>query len=345
MVQTTKKTSSSETPSETFEKHESPTRAPSTRDDESLKEKRATRDDVVRRGRIIQPLRRAILGVSLLSIFVLPLAQLARAAGHGAGSAQVASRGPGLDLATSIPGLAALGDVISGSVWSVTIFGFDIADPLAAALVVAAGQSAVLLVAAAIPIAATLILGRVFCGWICPARLPVELAAWTRRKTKHKVLKAPWLRWLKYGVLAGGLLLAILTGWNLVALIYPPAILVREAHYLLAYSSMGWGAVVIGVAFVADLVVDRGVWCRGLCPGGALYSLLGQPAIVRMTVDDARCTRCRRCEKVCPLGLDPTQAPRGECDRCGLCQRECRDDALRYRLSSPFERSREQREE
>ena len=154
------------------------------------------------------------------------------------------------------------------------------------------------------------------------------------------MVKAPWLRWAKYGVLACGLLLAALMGWNLVALIYPPAIFVREAHFLLAYGAMGWGAVVVGGALVADLVVDRGAWCRGLCPGGALYSLLAQPALVRIRLDDERCTRCGRCEKVCPLGLDPTTEPGGECDRCGMCQRECRDDALRYRVGLPFRRLR-----
>ena len=156
-------------------------------------------------------------------------------------------------------------------------------------------------------------------------------------------ISVPKLRWIKYGVLVAGLILAALTGWNLVALIYPPAIFVREAHYVLTYSALGWGALVVGVAFVADVVVDGGAWCRGLCPGGALYSLLGQPAVMRIRVDEAHCTKCRRCEKVCPMGLDPTSEPGGECDRCGLCQRECRDDALRYRFGPPFVKSRERR--
>jgi ferredoxin-type protein NapH len=144
-------------------------------------------------------------------------------------------------------------------------------------------------------------------------------------------------------VLAAGLALVAATGWNLLALIYPPAVLTREAHYALAYGALGWGAVVVAGAFVADLAVDRGAWCRGLCPGGALYSLLGHTAVVRVSVDEARCTRCERCGKICPLGLDPVARPGGECDRCGLCQRECREDALRYRIALPFARDRERR--
>jgi ferredoxin-type protein NapH len=279
-----------------------------------------------------------VLALCLATVLVLPLASLARAVERGAGAPQVGAPGPGPRIAAAAPWLAPVGSVLSGSVWSITIAGFEVADPLAAALVVAAGRSAVLLAAAAVPVLATLLGGRLFCGWVCPARLPVELAAWIRRKGRRPVVRAPWLRWVKYGVLAGGLGLAALTGWNLVALIYPPAILVREAHYCLVYGAAGWGAVVVAAAFVADLVVERGAWCRGLCPGGALYSLLGQPAVLKLRVREDRCTRCERCLKVCPLGLDPTAAPGGECDRCGLCQRACREDALQYRVAPPFAR-------
>jgi NapH/MauN family ferredoxin-type protein len=299
-----------------------------------------------RRGRALQVVRRAVLAVSLLGIFALPLAQLALAIEAGDGAALAAVVGPGLRLASVIPGLPALGGVLSGSVWSITVAGYEISDPLASAIVLVGGRTGVLLAAAAVPAVLTVLLGRVFCGWVCPARLPVELAAWLRRRARRRFkvgLRAPWLRWVKYGVLVAGLGLVALTGWNLLALIYPPAVLTREAQFVLAYGAMGWGAVVLGGAFVADLAVDGGAWCRGLCPGGALYSLLAQGAIVRLSVDEARCTKCERCGKVCPLGLDPVARPGGECDRCGLCQRECRDDALRYRIAAPFARDRERR--
>lgn len=301
-----------------------------------------------RRGRALQAVRRVVLAVSLLGIFVLPLAQLARAVEAGDGAALVAAAGPGLALAASIPGLSALGGVLSGSVWSITVAGVELSDPLASAIVLAGGRTGVLLAAAIGPVVLTVLLGRVFCGWVCPARLPVELAAWLRRRLRRRVklgLRAPWLRWAKYGVLAAGLGLVALTGWNLLALIYPPAVLTREAQYALAYGAMGWGAVVMAGAFVADLAVDGGAWCRGLCPGGALYSLLAQGAVVRVSLDDARCTRCERCGTVCPQGLDPmVERLGGECDRCGMCQRECRDDALRFRIAAPFARDRERRE-
>lgn len=301
-----------------------------------------------RRGLALQVVRRAVLAISLLGIFVLPLAQLARAIEASDGAALAAAVGPGLRIAAAIPGLSALGGVLSGSVWSITVAGFELSDPLASAIVLAGGRTGVLLAAAAVPAALTVLLGRVFCGWVCPARLPVELAAWLRRRTRRRFkggLRAPWLRWVKYGVLAAGLGLAALTGWNLLALIYPPAVLTREAQFALAYGAMGWGAVVMAGAFLADLAVDGGAWCRGLCPGGALYSLLARAAVVRVSVDEARCTGCARCGKVCPLGLDPMEGrPGGECDRCGMCQRECRDDAIRYRIARPFARDHERPE-
>ncbi len=293
-----------------------------------------------RRGRAIQIVRRSVLALTLLSIFVLPLAALARVEADWGGAFAVGASGPGAGLARTLPQLAPLADVLSGSIWSMTIGGFAIADPLAALLATTAGRTTALLLAALVPIALTLLLGRVFCGWLCPARLPVELAAWTRRHRRRRkhLLRAPWLRRFKYGVLVAGLILAVLLGWNLLALIYPPAILVREGHYLLTYGTLGWGAALLAVVLVGDLLVDGGIWCRGLCPGGALYSLLARPALLRMQLDEERCTGCNRCQKVCPLGLDPTDSPGGECDRCGLCRRECRDSALDLRFALPGRR-------
>ena len=106
-----------------------------------------------------------------------------------------------------------------------------------------------------------------FCSWICPARLPVELAAWARRLLRRRskgraVLSIPHLRWAKYGVLAGGALLAVLTSMNILVIFYPPAIFERQAYYWLTYGTVGWGAIFLAAALLADVFVEGGVWIR-----------------------------------------------------------------------------------
>ena len=61
-------------------------------------------------------------------------------------------------------------DAIKGNTWSGSFFGLQLSDPLAIAGQMAAGLKlyAPFLLTALIPVLFTLLLGRFFCGWICP---------------------------------------------------------------------------------------------------------------------------------------------------------------------------------
>jgi len=302
-------------------------------------QKRRQRRRIARRRRVQQIVRRTMLSAILVGLVVLPLSQLQRARDKGKGLVEIEAPTASSAAASAMPGAERLGRSVSGSVWSIALGGLEVADPLAAVLAASATHGAIWMTAALLPLLLTLLLGRVFCGWICPARLPVELAAWFRRRTKRRfALSLPWLGWVKYGVLASGLLLAAFLGWNLLALVFPPAVIERETLFLITYGMLGWGALFLLGAFVADLFVDRGAWCRGFCPGGALYSLVGRVAPVRIDVHEDRCIACHKCNEVCPLGLEPETGADLECDRCGLCQTVCKSNALTYRIRIPGRR-------
>jgi len=60
-----------------------------------------------------------------------------------------------------------------GSLWSMRFAGFDISDPLAVAEMLFASKTihVPFLISIILPIIITLLLGRVFCSWLCPAHL------------------------------------------------------------------------------------------------------------------------------------------------------------------------------
>jgi hypothetical protein len=68
-------------------------------------------------------------------------------------------------------------DIIKGSVWSAQIGSFKMSDPLALIGQIAAEKRFYwpFVVTILFPVGLTLILGRFFCGWICPAYLFYEL--------------------------------------------------------------------------------------------------------------------------------------------------------------------------
>src|SRR3990170_2540773 len=58
---------------------------------------------------------------------------------------------------------------VRGAPWSISLFGLEVLDPLAAVSVLAArGWSLGLLVGALPALALVTLLGRFFCGWMCP---------------------------------------------------------------------------------------------------------------------------------------------------------------------------------
>jgi len=98
----------------------------------------------------------------------------------------------------------------------------------------------------------------------------------------------------------------------------------------------GAGAWLLLVVVAFEVFVSRRFWCRYVCPGGALYSLLGRFRLVRLDVVESSCTSCEKCEPVCEFGLDPSKGHLPmECNNCGLCIRACAPRALIFKLGLP----------
>ena len=229
-------------------------------------------------------------------------------------------------------------DAIKGNTWSGTFWELKLSDPLAALGQAAAGQTLYwpFLVTAAIPVVLSILLGRIFCGWICPATLLYELNS----------NLAAWLRWaglrlgnrhfdkrIKYAVLAAGLALSALSGSVMVAAIYPPAIIGREIYYAVALGGFGAGSVFLIGTLLFDLLVARRGFCRYLCPGGALYSLLGRYRVLRIRRIVENCNDCAKCNVVCEFGLDPLHDAFGqECNNCTACMAICPVEAMTFSL-------------
>ena len=229
-------------------------------------------------------------------------------------------------------------DAIKGNTWSGTFFGLQLSDPLAALGQVFAGRTFYMpfLLTAAIPVIFTLVLGRFYCGWICPATFLYELntnvAAWLRRLGIRTGVRR-FDRRIKYLVLAAGLLLSAATGSVLVAAIYPPAIVGREIYYAIALGGFGAGSVFFVGTLLFDLLVARRGFCRYLCPGGALYSLLGRFRVFRIQRIVENCNDCAKCNAICEFGLDPLRDDFGqECNNCTACIAICPTDALTFKI-------------
>lgn len=227
-------------------------------------------------------------------------------------------------------------DAIKGNTWSANFFGYQISDPLAVLGQIFAGLTLYwpFILTALIPVIATIVFGRFFCGWICPATFLYELntivSLWLG-KYGIKLGNRKFDPRLKYLVLATGLVLSAFSGSVLVSAVYPPAIIGRELYFAVALGGFGMGLVFFVFTLLFDLFVARRGFCRYVCPGGALYSMLGRYRIFRIKRIVENCNDCAKCNAVCEFGLDPLHDDFGqECNNCSACIAVCPTEAMTF---------------
>ncbi len=224
--------------------------------------------------------------------------------------------------------------------WTFRVDGYSISDPLAVAGNVASARALEVarLAQALVPVVIALLLGRIFCGWICPVGFLLEMAEKVRRGLNRLgivTLDVQFPRWNKYVILVLFILFASIGVW-LSEWIYGPQLAASEANTIAVLGVLKKGVPILFAIFLFEVLFSKRFLCRVVCPGGALYSLLSFFRIVRVKHEASSCVGCNQCVPVCTMGLEPNVGKIGhECDGCGTCIGSCPVSSLHYGWSFP----------
>ncbi len=236
--------------------------------------------------------------------------------------------------------------------------GFLRMDPVAGAVAsISARQVIAAFWPALVVIAGTFLLGRFFCGYVCPMGTTIDMAdraAAPRRlardspDTHRRWSPVPYilLSFLLgsaalgvslvfvasplalitrfYGNLVMPVLALFVDGLLRAAAALPPALrpdAVVSASFPVNRFAHAWFLVIFfGGIFAAATVAQR-FWCRYLCPAGAVLSLCSRRPLIRRQVTED-CIDCGQCQQGCPMGaIDDQEARRTQHSACIACQR------------------------
>ena len=184
----------------------------------------------------------------------------------------------------------------------------------------------------------SLILGRGYCGWVCPAAGCQE-ALFLARDTKVTrgdfikwIIWVPWISVIAFLAFGRG-------GYERVDFLYQTTngFSIADVNGLIAYL-----VVLLVLIALPAYAIGKRSFCHHLCwmapfmiLGRKIRNTAGWPSL-KLAAAPERCTHCHTCSQNCPMSL-PVEAMVGqkivenaECILCGTCIDGCQFGVLKY---------------
>ncbi|OPY73170.1 MAG: putative electron transport protein YccM [Syntrophorhabdus sp. PtaU1.Bin002] len=251
---------------------------------------------------------------------------------------------------------------------SVAINSFFRADPLVAVSYILSQKAFTILLLPGLLMAFfSMVLGRFYCGWICPLGTLLDLVTRHIRKVAPiRVLKTRFKYYLLFTLLG-----AALFNVNLAGILDPIAIFVRALtfffyplfgysirsswaglygligehrdygaflynflrDYLLPFRETFYPLAFLSLLLFAFIIIleryEERNWCRNLCPLGTLLGLLAGFSLFRR-LPARLCPDCKKCKDTCPTGFDNEILQKGDCILCMECKLKCAHKRVRF---------------
>ncbi|MGD2205558.1 MAG: 4Fe-4S binding protein [Anaerolineae bacterium] len=194
-----------------------------------------------------------------------------------------------------------------------------------------------------------LFVGRLWCGWACPAGALQEFGAPINNKLVSR-RKLDWIKWAIWIPWIGGIMaLAIRAGgYHAVDPFYhfeggvtlaQPLQPEAPPWFMIYY-------IILALFFGLAVVLGRRASCHTICwmapfmiLGRKMRNLLRWPAL-RLEVEPEKCADCNRCTRDCPMSLDVNQMvhagdmENAECMLCGNCVDTCTKGVIGFSFSA-----------
>jgi len=165
----------------------------------------------------------------------------------------------------------------------------------------------------------TLMFGRIWCGWLCPQTVIIDLTRF-RDKMRSKGLL------YKSGAVILILLISALVAANLIwYFVSPYEFIPQVMDGTLGNVTVGFWIVLTAIMFLNFLLLRQN-FCATVCPYAKLQSVIFDNKTLVISFDPRRkeeCMNCMACVRACPVGIDIREGLSPACITCAECVDTC----------------------
>lgn len=240
-------------------------------------------------------------------------------------------------------------------------------DPLIALVTFLTGHAVITkMLWAFLLLAAVVIIGNFFCGWVCPLGALLDVSDFIiyrrNRNTKADICRSRAKYYILAVVVGASLFsyqllylldpLSLITRTAVISFFPPIIYLINLGRHLLHQISPSTMLSDIPLPifkvnlFIFSLflliilagLIRRRFWCRYLCPLGALLSLSSRFRLVQRRTDE--CLDCSPCQGTCPMGAikeDAKDYSASDCILCLRCTVRCNPGMVTFGFAKPHQ--------
>ncbi len=165
----------------------------------------------------------------------------------------------------------------------------------------------------------TLLLGRFFCGWICPMGTLIEIIDFITRIIPFgsALFRTKKNQPLNFTFIRHSPSLFILAVIAPTIFFMPPVLQFFHPNiWIVRIFSLSLSGIIFLTLLIVTSLISRRFWCRYICPLGALYGLIAKFSIFSLKIKS--CSHCTRCN-ACPMGAANYKTGEIIKSQCILC--------------------------
>ena len=195
---------------------------------------------------------------------------------------------------------------------------------------------------------------RGWCGWACWTAAVLDLLPWKKSPGRR-----PKLGILRYFTFAFGTILVFFLVYGLNYTLNSTHGIVDlnntvDSTFITEYESIwqipevwwfliGNALYYLSGIFLAYKLKDNRAFCKYLCPISIFMKVTSRAAIIKIEIDNEKCTKCKACEQACPMDIkllsysqENKRITSSECIQCLNCATVCPVDAIKMSSGIDF---------